>query len=167
MFVVEVVREGFMVGEDLVKYMKVVSVNDDFLVSDLVWVQDFVLNGMLLGLGDRIMRKRLVSMFEKIVIEGFEVFYEGEIVDLIIKIIQENNGMMMYDDLREYIICMKQFFSIDYCGFKFYMMVVFSSGVVMFNIFKVMEQFFFEDLVDKSLIVYRFIEVMKFVYGVC
>ncbi|CAP70682.1 uncharacterized protein PODANS_3_7450 [Podospora anserina S mat+] len=162
---VEVAREGFTVGEDLVKYMKAASANDDFLVSDPVWAQDFAPNGTLLGLGDRITRKRLASTLEKIATEGPEAFYEGEIADSIIKTIQENNGTMTHDDLREYTIRMKQPLSIDYRGFKLYTTVAPSSGAVTLNILKVMEQFPPEDLADKSLTAHRLTEAMKFAYG--
>ncbi|KAK4198481.1 gamma-glutamyltranspeptidase [Triangularia verruculosa] len=162
---VEVAREGFAVGEDLVRYMKAASVKDDFLVRDPVWAEDFAPNGTLLGLGDWITRKRLATTLEKIANEGPDAFYEGEIAESIIKTIQETNGTMTLEDLREYAVRLKQPLSIEYRDFKLFTTDAPSSGAVTLNILKVMEQFPPEDLADKNLTAHRLTEAMKFAYG--
>ncbi|KAK4181151.1 gamma-glutamyltranspeptidase [Triangularia setosa] len=162
---VRIAREGFLVGEDLVKYMKAASANDDFLVADPVWAQDFAPNGTLLGLADKITRRRLANTLEKIANEGPDAFYEGEIANSIIKTIQETNGTMTHDDMREYTVRLKQPLSIDYRGFKLFTTNAPSSGAVTLNILKVMEQFPPEDLADKNLTAHRLAEAMKFAYG--
>ncbi|KAK0747698.1 gamma-glutamyltranspeptidase [Apiosordaria backusii] len=162
---VRVAREGFAVGEDLVRYMKAASANDDFLVADPAWAEDFAPRGKLLGLGERITRRRLARTLEKIANEGPETFYQGKIADSIIKTIQKSNGTMTHKDLREYTVRLKQPLSIDYRGFKLFTTNAPSSGAVTLNILKVMEQFPPEDLADKNLTAHRLVEAMKFAYG--
>jgi gamma-glutamyltranspeptidase / glutathione hydrolase len=42
---VRVARDGFLVNEDLVRYMDAVGGNASFLVTDPVWATDFAPNG--------------------------------------------------------------------------------------------------------------------------
>ncbi|KAF7589922.1 hypothetical protein BBP40_003502 [Aspergillus hancockii] len=49
---IQVAREGFPIGEDLMRYMVQATEGDDFLTADPTRALDFAPNGTRLGLGD-------------------------------------------------------------------------------------------------------------------
>ncbi|KAK4150101.1 gamma-glutamyltranspeptidase-like protein [Chaetomidium leptoderma] len=163
---VHVARDGFRVTEDLVRYMKNASANNNtFLVDDPIWAEDFAPNGTLLQLGDTITRKRFADSLEKIANQGADVFYKGEIAESMIDFIQKMNGTMTLDDLKEYAIDVKPPLNITYGDYRLFTSEAPSSGAVMFSILKTMGQYPTKDLADTNLTAHRFVEAMKFAYG--
>lgn len=69
------------------------------------------------------------------------------------------------DDMRSYSAISKPPISIDFRGYKLYSTGAPSSGSVMLNMLKTMEQFPEEDLADTNLTTHRFVEAMRFAYG--
>lgn len=82
-----------------------------------------------------------------------------------VKFIQEQNGTITLDDFNSYHALPKQPVSIDFRGFKLYSTRAPSSGAIMLNILKTMEQYPVADLADTNLTTHRFIEAMRFAYG--
>ncbi|KAL1879994.1 hypothetical protein VTK73DRAFT_6384 [Phialemonium thermophilum] len=163
---VQLAREGFNVTEDLVRYMaSAVSGGRNFLVDDPVWAQDFAPNGTLLKLGDIITRKRYANTLEKIANHGAGVFYEGELAQSMVDIIQATNGTMTLDDLRSYKVSVRPPLNITYRGYRLFTTDAPSSGAVTLNILKTMEQFPLEDREDVNLRTHRFDEAMRFAYS--
>lgn len=69
------------------------------------------------------------------------------------------------DDMRSYTVFAKDALSIDFRGFKLHSTGAPSSGSIMLNILKTMEQYSASDLADTNLTTHRFIEAMRFAYG--
>lgn len=82
-----------------------------------------------------------------------------------VKLVQENNGTLTLDDLKSYRAYAKPALSIDFRGFKLHSTGAPSSGSVMLNMLKTMEQYPVDDLADTNLTTHRFIEAMRFAYG--
>ncbi|GAB1313157.1 Glutathione hydrolase [Madurella fahalii] len=162
---VRLAREGFKVNKDLVRYMELASVNDTFLVDNPIWAEDFAPNGVLVQLGETITRKRYADTLEKIANQGADVFYEGELAKSMIDFIQQMNGIMTLDDLKNYAVKVKPPLSITVRDYRLFTTEAPSSGAVMLSILKTMEQYSLEDLNDANLTTHRFVEAMKFAYG--
>ncbi|KAK4210023.1 hypothetical protein QBC37DRAFT_429447 [Rhypophila decipiens] len=162
---VKLARYGFEVTDDLVRYMAAASTSDDFLAADPIWAQDFAPNGTLVKRGDVITRKRLADTLEKIADEGADVFYEGDLAKSMIDLIQSLNGIMTLQDLKDYAVKVKEPLSIKFGDYQLYTTPAPSSGAVMFNMLKIMEQYPQQDLQDANLTTHRFVEAMKFAYG--
>jgi gamma-glutamyltranspeptidase/glutathione hydrolase len=79
--------------------------------------------------------------------------------------VQKMNGTMTIDDLAEYEADIKPALNITYGNYRLFTTPAPSSGAVMLNIFKIMEQFSPKDLDDTNLTTHRFVEAMKFAYG--
>ncbi|TPX11853.1 uncharacterized protein E0L32_007351 [Thyridium curvatum] len=163
---VRVARNGFNVTEDLVRYMQFAQeYAGNFLVDDPIWAEDFAPNGKLVELGDVITRKRYADTLEKIGREGADAFYKGEIAESMIKLIQETNGTMTMDDLRNYRAVSRRALSVDFRGYKIFATGAPASGAVTLATLKTMEQYAIEDGLDTNLTTHRFVEAMRFAYG--
>lgn len=82
-----------------------------------------------------------------------------------VNIAQETNGTLTMDDMRSYTVFSKASLSVDFRGFKLHSTGAPSSGSIMLNILKTMEQYPVSDLPDTNLTTHRFIEAMRFAYG--
>jgi gamma-glutamyltranspeptidase/glutathione hydrolase len=82
-----------------------------------------------------------------------------------IDLIQETDGTMTLEDLEEYAVEVKPALNITYGDYRLFTTEAPSSGAVMFNMFKTMEQYPSKDLADTNLTAHRFVEAMKFAYG--
>lgn len=82
-----------------------------------------------------------------------------------VKAARENNGILTLDDMRSYEAISKPALSIDFRGFKLHSTGAPSSGSIMLNMLKTMEQYPVSDLSDTNLTTHRFIEAMRFAYG--
>ena len=82
-----------------------------------------------------------------------------------IKIIQDTNGTMTLDDLREYKAIVRETVGIEYRGFNVYTTPTPTSGSVCLSVLKTMEQYPLSDAHDTNLTVHRFNEAMRFAYG--
>lgn len=80
-------------------------------------------------------------------------------------LVQKTNGTITMEDMRSYSAISKPPISIDFRGFKLYSTGAPSSGSVMLNMLKTMEQFPQQDLADTNLTTHRFVEAMRFAYG--
>ncbi|KAK4120862.1 gamma-glutamyltranspeptidase [Parathielavia appendiculata] len=161
-----VARNGFRVTEDLVRYMKAASQNNNtFLTDDPIWAEDFAPNGTLLQLGDTITRLRYADSLERIAGQGPDVFYKGNIAQSMVGFIRKMNGTLTLDDLEGYTVDVKPSLNITYGDYRLFTTEAPSSGAVMFSILKTMEQYPAEDQTDTNLTTHRFAEAMKFAYG--
>ena len=67
---VGVARDGFVVGQDLIKYMEYATAEHDFLTHDPLWSVDFAPNGTRVGVGDTLKRARYADTLETIARES-------------------------------------------------------------------------------------------------
>lgn len=161
---VQVAREGFVVGADLVTYMNfaVQYADTNFLVEDPLWAEDFAPNGTLLQVGDTITRKRYAKTLEKIGKKGAKAFYTGKMAKAMIDTVQAYNGTMTLDDLKDYEVVSREAVSIDYRGRKVISTGVPSSGAVALSILKTMEGY---ETAASDLNTHRFDEALRFAYS--
>ena len=63
-------------------------------------------------------RPDLANTFREISVNGTKGFYEGAVADKIVKAMEANNGLITYDDLKNYKSFFRMPIAIDYKGFK-------------------------------------------------
>lgn len=164
---IKTAREGFPVGQDLVKYMKsAVGDGIDFLVENPTWALDFAPNGTRLGLGDTMTRRRYADTLETIANKGPAAFYSGPIAETMINALQAANGTMTMEDLRNYTVAIRNVSQIDYRGYQITSTSAPSSGTVALSILKILstyDGFFAPGNVNLST--HRLDEAMRFGYG--
>ncbi|KAI3031098.1 unnamed protein product [Aspergillus niger] len=164
---IQTAREGWPVGQDLVRYMKAaVGDGEDFLSQDPTWALDFAPNGTRLGVGDTITRKRYAATLETIANEGPDAFYSGSIAKTMIDAVQKANGTMTLEDLANYTVAIRNISEIDYRGYRITSTSAPSSGIVAMNVLKVLGTY--DDLFspdNRNLSTHRMDEAIRFGYG--
>ncbi|KAJ9252946.1 hypothetical protein DTO207G8_4466 [Paecilomyces variotii] len=160
-------REGFTVGEDLVRYMNAaVGDGEDFLSKNPTWAIDFAPNGTRVGLGDTVTRKRYADALERIAKQGPDAFYTGYIAETMIDALQAANGTMTLEDLKNYTVAFRNISQIDYRGYQITSGTAPSSGVIALSALKILEgygDFFTAESVNLST--HRLDEALRFAYG--
>ncbi|CAH0014540.1 unnamed protein product [Clonostachys rhizophaga] len=163
---IRVARDGFKVSEDFVRYCnRATSDGPGFLVDDPVWAEDFAPNGKLLEVGETMTRKRYAKTLETIARHGADAFYTGKIAESMIAIIQETNGTMTLDDLRDYQVISRDVAKVSYRGVDLHGISAPAGGAVCLSILKTMEQYDLEDWQDVNLTTHRLVESMRFAYS--
>lgn len=138
----------------------------NFLVEDPTWALDFAPDGVRLGLGDIMTRKRYANTLEEIALNGADAFYEGAIAQTTIAALQKANGTMTVDDLRNYTVAIRKPATIDYRGYKLTSSSAPSSGVVALSVLNIIKGY--PDIGDPATVnlsTHRLVEAMKFGYG--
>lgn len=165
---IEVARNGFRVGEDLVRYMNAaVGDGEDFFIKNPIWAQDFAPNGTRLGLGDIITRRHYADTLEAIAKHGPDAFYTGPIAEAMIKAMKAENGTMTMKDLADYKIAFRNTSQIDYRGYKITSSTAPSSGNVALSILKVLGTYkdLFTSKESLNISTHRMDEAIRFGYG--
>lgn len=165
-----VAREGYLVTEDIVRYMKagVKSAGWNFLVENPSWAQDFAPDGTLVKQGEWMTRKRYAETLERVAEYGADEFYTGATANATIAAVQAQNGTMTLDDLASYQVIVREPISTTFRGFKLYSSGAPSSGAVCLSILKTMEGYDAAASADASntnLTLHRLDEAMRFAYG--
>ncbi|PGH02759.1 gamma-glutamyltransferase [Blastomyces parvus] len=160
-------RDGWPVNEDLVHYMEDETAGkEDFLSKDPTWAIDFAPNGVRLGLGDIITRRRYADTLEKIAKYGPDAFYSGPIAEATIRALQAQNGTMTLDDLKNYTVAIRDTSQVNYRGYKVTSASAPSSGAVTMSILNILNEYddFFAPG-NLNLSTHRLAEAMRFAYG--
>ncbi|KAK7755627.1 hypothetical protein SLS62_002236 [Diatrype stigma] len=163
-----VAREGYLVTEDIVRYMKagVKSAGWNFLVENPAWAQDFAPHGTLVKQGDWMTRKRYGETLQRVAEYGADEFYMGATANATIAAVQAQNGTMTLDDLASYQVIVRQPITTTFRGFKLYSSGAPSSGAVCLSILKTMEGYDASASASNSnLTLHRLDEAMRFAYG--
>jgi gamma-glutamyltranspeptidase/glutathione hydrolase len=162
---IHLARHGFIVNADLVYIFEGLD-DQSFLVSDPAWATDFAPNGTLLGLGDRLTRRRYADLLQAIADGGPDVFYEGTIAEATISALRSANGTMTMADLREYDVTIRTPLQVEYRGFTVTTVGAPASGSVVLNVLKSIEGY--QTLGDSAMTnisTHRFDEAIRFGYG--
>ncbi|KAG6003930.1 hypothetical protein E4U21_001609 [Claviceps maximensis] len=114
---IKLARWGFVVNEDLVRYMDSVSPNK-FLTEDPTWAVDFAPRGHRVRLGETMTRKRYANTLEAIAEGGADAFYTGAIARATVAALKSANGVMSVDDLGNYTLAHQRPLDIHYRGYK-------------------------------------------------
>nr|POE82730.1 gamma-glutamyltransferase [Quercus suber] len=157
---VEVARDGYPVGADMVRYMATATAGiENFLVINPSYAIDFAPNGTLLGLGDTITRKRYAATLHTIAEQGVGAFYTGPIA-------VSNGGIMTLADLKNYSVAIRRPGQISYRDFKIHSTTAPSSGSVVLAVMKVIEGY--KKIGQAATInesTHLFDEALRFAYG--
>ena len=175
---INIARDGFLVGEDLLAAMGLPSAHDrrgideldrwqDFLTNDPVWAIDFAPNGTRLGLGDVMTRKRYADTLEAIALEGADVFYSGRLGEDTVAAVQRANGSMTSRDLQDYSVAVREPVVIDYHGYHVVTCGTPASGAVVASVLKTVEGYdsFFASSDFVNLSTHRLDEAIRFGYA--
>lgn len=162
---IKLAREGFAVSEDLFRYMAAVTPSNSFLSQDPTWAMDFAPNGTLLGIGDRMLRKRYADTLEVIAVKGPNAFYEGAMAGTTIDTIRKAQGIMTLSDLAGFNITIRKPVTTEYREFKLISVPAPASGAVVLQTFSVFEGYGGFPETNLNLSLHRLDEVIKFGYG--
>ncbi|KAH7304747.1 gamma-glutamyltransferase 1 [Stachybotrys elegans] len=158
-------RDGFVVNEDLVRYMNNLS-NNEFLVEDPAWAEDFAPTGRRVEVGDIMTRKRYANTLETIAKQGADAFYNGPIAEATIAALQRSNGTMVLRDLQDYSILTRDPAQITYRGHKLTSSSAPASGVVALSVLNIINGYEgFDDPAQVNVSTHRLNEAMRFAYG--
>ena len=138
----------------------------DFLSYEPTWAIDFAPNGTRLGLGDVLTRKRYADTLEVIADKGPDAFYTGAIANATIRALQEANGTMTLEDLKNYTVVPRTPVEIQYRGFRIVSCGAPASGAVALSVLKTVEGyegFGEEDMLELNT--HRLDEAIRFGYG--
>jgi gamma-glutamyltranspeptidase/glutathione hydrolase len=159
-----VARKGWIVGEDLARYMG--FGNQTFLETDPNWALDFAPTGKLVRVGDRIKRKRYGATLETIAEQGPDVFYSGPMAKSMIDTIGQTGGIMTEADMAEYKIVIREPLTVTYRGFQLSSCGAPASGALALGILKIVEgfnDFGWQDTMNLST--HRLNEAFRFGYA--
>ena len=163
----KVARYGFPLSEDLMDLINMeTNGKDDFLSLNPTWAVDFAPNGTRLGVGDTIYRKRYADTLEVIGRDGPDAFYTGAIAETMIQTVQNENGTMTMQDLKDYAVSIRRTAQIDYRGYRVFSVTAPSSGGVALAVLKTVEgynDFFTPENINLST--HRLDEALRFGYG--
>lgn len=164
---VHLARNGWLVNQDLVKYMAfAIKGIDNFLVKDPTWAIDFAPKGHLLKLNDTITRRRYADTLETIAERGPDAFYTGPIAEATIQTLKAKGGSMTMEDLKNYSAAIRAPAAIDYRNYKVRSCSAPSSGTIAMSTMKIIEGFqTIGEAATLNISTHRFDEAIRFGYG--
>lgn len=90
--------------------------------------------------GDTLLQKDLANTLKRIRDKGQKGFYEGETAKLIVEEMQKKNGIISYDDLKNYAAKEREIMQFDYKGYTILTMPLPSSGgIILQQMMKMIE----------------------------
>jgi gamma-glutamyltranspeptidase/glutathione hydrolase len=99
----------------------------------------FLSDGLPFMVGDTIPMPGLLSILENLVSQGEDYFYRGEFAQEASKKIQENGGVVTYEDFAAYRALEKEPISSDYKGYTIYSAPPPQAGVTLLEILDILE----------------------------
>ncbi len=99
----------------------------------------YLLNGRAPRPGEIFRNRDLASTLKKIVRDGIEIFYEGEICDAIISYSNRNGGLFSHQDFNEHRTTWVEPLSTHYRGYTVYELPPNSQGVIALEMLNILE----------------------------
>lgn len=100
--------------------------------------------------GQMFFNKHLAQTYKKIVRDGIETFYEGEICDAIIKFSDRNNGLLSPSDFRDHTTTWVDPISTDYRGYTIYELPPNGQGLTALQMLNILEGYDIDALKHNS-----------------
>ncbi|MGB7298848.1 MAG: gamma-glutamyltransferase [Burkholderiaceae bacterium] len=135
---IELARDGFFITH---VYRQFVLANRDKLVADKISQMIFLNDGGLPSLGDALKQPRLADTLTQLASEGADSFYRGAIAERIARDMQASGLLLTSADLAAYQPEAPDAIAISYRGFEVRQTPPNSSGFVMLQELKILEQF--------------------------
>ncbi|KAG5979157.1 hypothetical protein E4U55_005489 [Claviceps digitariae] len=162
---IKLARWGFVVNEDLVRYMDSVSPNK-FLTEDPTWAVDFAPRGRRVRLGETMTRKRYANTLEAIADGGADAFYTGAIARATVAALKSANGIMSVDDLGNYTLAHQRPLDIHYRGYKLTSTNAPSGGAVALSVLNTLSGYHeFQEPSRSHSSTHLMLEAIKWAYG--
>ena len=112
---------------------------EETLLSQESSANTFLINKKAPRPGQIFQNKDLAKTYRKIVSEGIEAFYEGEICDAIIKFSQQNNGFLCPEDFKAHRTTWVEPISTDYRGYTIYELPPNGQGITALQMLNILE----------------------------
>ncbi|XP_077995821.1 glutathione hydrolase 1 proenzyme-like [Glandiceps talaboti] len=127
-------------------------------------------NGTLKQEGEVMYRYKLAQTYREIANGGPEVFYTGRLADDIVADIQDHDGIITKDDMRNYRAKLKEPLKIKFDGYTVYSPPPPSSGAVISLVLNILKGYNFdEESIEnnnmKIVTYHRIVEAFKFAYA--
>ena len=100
--------------------------------------------------GQMFFNKHLAQTYKKIVRDGIETFYEGEICDAIIKFSDRNNGLLSPTDFKDHTTTWVDPISTDYRGYTIYELPPNGQGLTALQMLNILEGYDIDALKHNS-----------------
>jgi len=128
--------------------------------------ETYLISGRAPRPGEIFKNPKLARTFQKIAKEGIDVFYEGEIAEMIAKESQKHDGLLSLSDLRNYKPIWVEPISTTYRGFTVYELPPNTQGLVALLALNIVEGFELAQLEHNSAeYLHTLIEAMKLAFA--
>jgi gamma-glutamyltranspeptidase/glutathione hydrolase len=110
----------------------------------------YLINGKAPLPGQIFVNPDLARTYKKILKEGIETFYEGEICDAIVNYSDRNNGLFSRQDFKDHLTTWVHPVSTDYRGYTIFELPPNGQGITALEMLNVLEGFDLDNLKPKS-----------------
>jgi gamma-glutamyltranspeptidase/glutathione hydrolase len=129
-------ENGFPVSEVIAGEWKK---NQDVLIAHKSASDGYLIDGVPPGPGQIFQNKDLALTYRKIVRDGINSFYNGEICEAIVNFSRENNGLLSYEDFRDHTTTWVDPIMTDYRGYSIIELPPNGQGVTALEILNILE----------------------------
>ncbi len=129
-------ENGFPVSEVIAGEWKK---NQDVLIAHKSASDGYLIDGVPPGPGQIFQNKDLALTYRKIVRDGINSFYEGEICKAVVNFSRENNGLLSYEDFRDHTTTWVDPIMTDYRGYSIIELPPNGQGVTALEILNILE----------------------------
>ncbi len=129
-------ENGFPVSEVIAGEWKK---NQDVLIAHKSASDGYLIDGVPPGPGQIFQNKDLALTYRKIVRDGINSFYDGEICEAIVNFSRENNGLLSYEDFRDHTTTWVDPIMTDYRGYSIIELPPNGQGVTALEILNILE----------------------------
>ncbi|KAI8096996.1 gamma-glutamyltransferase [Halteromyces radiatus] len=137
----------------------------DWIMESQVWKDIYAPNGTLAKQGGIIRRPALANTLETIAKEGADAFYKGPIAEQMIRMIQENGGILSMEDLASYKAIIRPTINTYYHGRKVTTGTSPTSGPMILSVLNLLERYNLRVQGQTALNIHRLLEAFKFGYA--
>lgn len=162
---IKLAKEGFPIHEALAAG---IEKKIDFINSNLGLRELYAPDGSPLEINDTLRRPKLARTFEKIANHGADIFYQGEMAEMIVNDIKEAGGVMTVDDLAKFQVAVEEPVKAKVKDYDLITTPSPSSGALLAMIMKLLAKFNWgpNNLRDNPQLVYHdMIETFKYAYA--
>lgn len=161
---IKLAQEGFRVGSDMAYSLEQAS---SYLDRSTEARSIFMKDGASLREGERLVQSHLAQSLMAISNEGKAAFYEGDIAKKIVTFMDEQNGLISSDDLRQYRAVFREPIVGTYDTFTIATMPPPSSGGIhLVQLLSILNEFDLSQMGHNTAeSIHYMVEAMKFVYA--
>ncbi len=112
---------------------------EDLLLSSETLSKTYLINGKAPRPGQIFRNRDLARTYRKIVRDGIEAFYEGEICDCMVGCSEQYGGLLSHRDFRDHSVTWVEPVSTEYRGYAIYELPPNCQGITALEIFNILE----------------------------